>query len=209
MATKKKVAKNAAKGKNGDKETQYTEFDTPTFRLNWAQNLFEAKPYMEDGKPKGKPKYACEMMFDEKGAAIMKAALIKARKKRWPNSKNWTLHHNPLINGDEKAKEVTEAGYDGEYYEGMSIYIARTEDRPTIVGTDAEPLEVESDIYSGCYCRAKITIGAYQTNKKNMGVTLYLNGVQKVRDGDKLGGRGKVQFEVIDTSEDDVGEGEF
>jgi hypothetical protein len=46
----------------------------------------------------------------------------------------------------------------------------------------------EKDFYSGCFARATVRAFAY-SNKGNNGVAFGLQNIQKLRDGDPLGGR--------------------
>ena len=45
----------------------------------------------------------------------------------------------------------------------------------------------QSEVYSGCYARANISFYAYNTNG-NKGIACGLNAIQKIRDGEPLGG---------------------
>lgn len=193
--------KKAAKQK--DREKSYTEITTPLFVANWTQNCFKAKAFKdENGDEKGEPKYSLEMIFEPEAAEQLKKELIKARKKRWPDSKNFQGLHYPIIDGNTLVKEGK-----GDHYADKFVITARGQRKPALFDKDGEPLEVESDFYSGCVARAKLTINAYQISKVNKGLTFYLNGVQKAKDGTRIGG-GNVEFDALDLGEDES-EGEF
>ena len=63
-----------------------------------------------------------------------------------------------------------------------------------------------AELYSGCYGRASLNFYAYNTNG-NKGIACGLNGLQKLRGGEPLGGRGNVandfDIEVDDDDDDD------
>ena len=54
-------------------------------------------------------------------------------------------------------------------------------------GRAIEPAFIDREIYSGVYCDVGFTLATYEVNG-NQGVTAYLNGLRKVRDGQRLGG---------------------
>lgn len=57
--------------------------------------------------------------------------------------------------------------------------------------------------YSGCYGRITVTFYGYNSNG-NRGVAAGLGNIQKLKDGDSLGGRAKAseEFEPVDDDED-------
>ena len=62
------------------------------------------------------------------------------------------------------------------------------------------------EIYSGCYVRASINAYAFNI-QGNSGVSFGLNNIQKVRDGEPLGGGGsKAEDDFDDDFEDDFAE---
>ena len=72
-----------------------------------------------------------------------------------------------------------------------------------------QPILDSTQLYSGVWARVSINAFAFNT-QGNKGVSFGLNHVQKVRDGDYLGGRSKAEddFEPLDDEdlddEDDV-----
>lgn len=55
------------------------------------------------------------------------------------------------------------------------------------LGKPVEAAFIDREFYSGVYCDVAFTLAAYSTNG-NEGVTAYLNGLRKNRDGERLGG---------------------
>ena len=68
------------------------------------------------------------------------------------------------------------------------VITASAKQQPVIVGLDMQNILNPADVYSGCYIRANINFFAYNSNG-NKGVGCGLNAVQKVGDGEPLGGR--------------------
>lgn len=54
------------------------------------------------------------------------------------------------------------------------------------MGNPVEAQFIDRDFYSGVYCDVAFTLATYEVNG-NAGVTAYLNGLRKVRDGARLG----------------------
>lgn len=85
----------------------------------------------------------------------------------------------PLRDGDEER--------DDEVYAGCMFMTANTVERPGVVDADLQPILDRNEFYSGCYGRASVTFYAF--NKAgNKGIACSLNNLQKLEDGDRLGG---------------------
>lgn len=77
---------------------------------------------------------------------------------------------------------------DDEAYKGHYFVNANNLTAPQIVDTQLNPILDKSEVYSGCYGRVSLSFYAFNSNG-NKGVACGLNNVQKVRDGEPLGGR--------------------
>lgn len=84
-----------------------------------------------------------------------------------------------LRDGDEEKSD--------EVYAGHYFFNANSNEKPGIVDADLNPIIDQSEFYSGCYGRASITMYPYDTSGSK-GIAFGLNNVQKLEDGDKLGG---------------------
>ena len=103
---------------------------------------------------------------------------------------------NPLRDGDLERP-------DDPAFAGMWFVNANTDRAPGIVDLACNPILDRSEVYSGCYCRVSITFYAFNSNG-NRGIACGLNNLQKVRDGERLGGRisAEVEFAGLDDDED-------
>ena len=175
------------KGKTGVKAIL-----TPVFRASFVD--ISTKNDMSD-------KYKIVMMF-EKGTDLttLLAMAKKARAAKWPN--------NPpkgFLNPSKKVDDMEKDGkYDG-YEDGMVILSASSSRRVGVV--DRQKNEIELDdldtyLYSGCYCLANITAFAYDT-KGNKGVSFGLNAIMVMRDGEPLGSRMNPDQAFADVEDDD------
>jgi Protein of unknown function (DUF2815) len=102
-----------------------------------------------------------------------------------------------MKDGDER-DDIDEAPeYAGMYYMNVNAYR-----KPGVVDRHRERLDDERDVYSGCY--ARVAISAYPFNVgANKGVTFGLENVQKLRDGEPLGGLPSSPEDDFDELEDD------
>ena len=133
------------------------------------------------------PKYSIVMLFPktsdmkELKAAIEWAAIdfFGADKTKWP--KNFL---NPIKDGDEKSDMQ---GYAGHWVVNAS---SNEKFRPGVIDSDGKtPLTEEDQLfYAGCYARAKLFASGYDYLGKK-GVTLRLQGVQKLAEGERFSGR--------------------
>ena len=91
---------------------------------------------------------------------------------------------------------------DDPAFAGMWFINANTDRAPGIVGPDCSPILDRSEVYSGCYCRFSLSFYAFNSNG-NRGIACGLNNLQKVRDGEHLGGRVSAEVEFAGLDDDD------
>ena len=91
---------------------------------------------------------------------------------------------------------------DDEAYAGCYFINANSVTQPGIVDADRNPILTRSEIYSGVYGRASINFYAYNSNG-NRGIACGLNNLQKIRDGEPLGGRTRAEDDFADDGDDD------
>lgn len=102
----------------------------------------------------------------------------------------------PLRDGDEERPEQPE-------YAGMYFLNATSKQAPGIVDKQMNEIIDSTEVYSGCYGRASINF--YPFNQAgNKGVACGLNNIQKLADGDYLGGRSRAEddFDAVEDDED-------
>ena len=75
----------------------------------------------------------------------------------------------------------------GEECRGCWVFTASSKNKPEVVDANLQPIISQSQVYSGCYGRVSLRFFAYnQAGKKGVGCGLA--NVQKLRDGEPLGG---------------------
>lgn len=151
-----------------------TKVKTGKCRLSYA-HLFER--YENSGK------YQCQLLIpkdDKASISVIKEAIEAAKadgKARLWNGKIPSNYRGPLCDGDDK---------DEEAYAGMFFLNAKTDRKPQVVDLDRDDIFNAEEVYSGCYVRATVVFYPYSNEGK--GVAVLLNNVQKLADGDPLGG---------------------
>lgn len=86
----------------------------------------------------------------------------------------------PLRDGDAERA-------DDPVYAGHWFLNANSKTRPQIVDENVQPILDQELVYSGCYVNVSLSFFAFNRNG-NRGVAVGLGPIQKVRDGEKLGG---------------------
>lgn len=178
-----------------------TKVVTGKVRLSYV-HLFEPYTPNEDSPEK----YSCVILIpksDKKTLADLDRAIKNAVengkdrvfKGKVPANITTTLH-----DGDEEADLDRNPEYAGHMYMSVS-----SKTKPGVVDKSLNEVIDPSEVYSGCY--ARVSIGAFAYNVSgNRGVSFGLNHVQKVADGDFLGGRTRASddFTALDDEDDDL-----
>lgn len=178
------------------KRINSTKVVTGVVRLSYA-NVWEPKSI--NG---GQEKYSASLIIPKSDTktldAIQKAvdaAIEEGRGKfggKLPNKKQLKL---PLRDGDIDRP-------DDEAYADSYFVNANSLTPPEVVDLDVNPILTRSEIYSGVYARVSITFYAFNTNG-NRGVACGLGNIQKVRDGEPLGGRTSASDDFTSEADDE------
>ncbi|MBQ9402097.1 MAG: DUF2815 family protein [Clostridia bacterium] len=91
---------------------------------------------------------------------------------------------------------------DDEAYRGMWFINANAKNKPGIVDANRVDIIDHSEVYSGVYGRASINFYAFNVNG-NRGIACGLNNLQKIRDGEPLGGQLSAADDFADEDDDD------
>lgn len=87
----------------------------------------------------------------------------------------------PLRDGD--AEKPDDEAYKNAYFLNATSKLA-----PGIVDKHVQPILDHSEVYSGVYARVSLSFYAFNTSG-NRGVACGLGNIQKIRDGEPLGGK--------------------
>lgn len=156
----------------------------PNTRWSYA-NVWEPKSI--NG---GTPKYNVSLIIpksDTKTVAKIESAIEAAYRegeaKLKGNGKSvpaLSVLKTPLRDGDLERPD--DHAYAGSYFVNANATSA-----PGIVDADRNPILTRSEVYSGVYGRASISFYAFNSSG-NKGIACGLNNLQKIRDGEPLGG---------------------
>lgn len=164
--------------------------------------------YVNAWEPKfingGAPKYSVSLIIPksdtktiEKIQAAIQAAYDEGQGKLKGNGKSvpaLSVLKTPLRDGDAERP-------DDEAYADSYFINANSGTAPGIVDADRQPILERSEVYSGVYGRASINFYAFNSNG-NKGIACGLNNLQKIKDGEPLGGKSRAEDD-FDTEEDD------
>lgn len=173
-----------------------TKVTTGKVRLSYA-HLFE--PHAIEGN---EPKYSVSIIIPKTDTDTLKAikeAVNEAKeqgKGKWggkvpPNIKT------PLRDGDAERP-------DDEAYANCYFLNASSKNKPGIVDQNVHAVMDATEVYSGCY--ARLTLNFYPFSASgNKGIAAGLGNVQKLEDGEPLGGftRAEDDFEALEADEED------
>ena len=170
----------------------------PKIRWSYA-NVWEPKSI--NG---GAPKYSVSLIIpksDTKTVTAVKnaiqAAYDEGQSKLKGNSKSvpaLSAIKNPLRDGDAERP-------DDEAYKDSYFINANSATAPGIVDAARQPILERSEVYSGVYGRASINFYAFNSNG-NKGIACGLNNLQKISDGEPLGGKTRAEDDFADEDED-------
>lgn len=146
------------------------------------------------------PKYSVSAIIpksDTKTVNAIKAAIEQAKKdsvSKWGGKVPSNLKL-PLRDGDIDRP-------DDEAYAGCYFFNANSRQAPQVVDSKVQPILDQSEVYSGCYGKISVTFYGYNSNG-NRGIAAGLGNIQKLKDGESLGGRTSAADDFQTEDEDD------
>lgn len=195
-----------------------TKMVTSVFRVSYPK-LSKADSFGGEGKKN----FSVVALFDkeksmtgqDKDGALKFSELIKNAKieawgtdeKKWPkNMKDPTFKDGDGEDG-QNADGVAKKGYAGHRF---TTFKTGEDYPPEVFDNDKSRLEIDqidAVVYPGCYARAVIKARAWsfpQDKPSSWGVSLILDGVHKVKEGEPFGDRQSSRdlFDSVETEED-------
>lgn len=148
-----------------------------------------------------KPKYSVSLIIPKgdketvkKINAAVDAAIEDGIAKFGGKKPNKAALKLPLRDGDTER--------DDEVYKNAYFVNANSTTAPQIVDRAVNPILDREEVYSGCYARVSINFYAYNTNG-NKGIACGLGNIQKIADGEPLGGRSNAKDDFSSLDDDD------
>lgn len=182
------------------------KFNNPTKVITGVNTRWS---YVNAWEPKsingGTPKYSVSLIIPksdtktlEKIRAAIQAAYEEGQSKLKGNGRSvpaLSALKTPLRDGDAERP-------DDEAYANSYFVNANSGTAPGIVDADRNPILERSEVYSGVYGRASINFYAFNSNG-NKGIACGLNNLQKIRDGEPLGGKSRAEDDFAEADEED------
>lgn len=173
---------NTANRVNTGAKLSPTKVITGIVRLSYA-NVHEPKSI--NG---GTPKYSVSLIIPKSDTktitainAAVDAAIEEGRGKFGGKIPNKAALKLPLRDGDIDRP-------DDEAYANSYFVNANSNSAPEIVDKALNPIMSRSEVYSGVYARVSVNFYAFNSNG-NRGIACGLGNIQKIRDGEPLGGK--------------------
>lgn len=167
---------------NKVKRSNPTKVITGVVRLSYA-NVWEPKSI--NG---GAEKYSVSLIIPKSDTKTLTdineavdAAIEEGKGKFGGKIPNKAALKLPLRDGDIDRP-------DDEAYTNSYFVNTNSNTPPQVVDKDVNPVLERSEIYSGVYARVSINFYAFNSNG-NKGIACGLGNIQKIRDGEPLGGR--------------------
>ena len=148
-----------------------------------------------------KPKYSVSLVIPKSDKETIKkinaavdAAIEEGIAKFGGKRPNKAALKLPLRDGDTER--------DDEVYKNCFFVNANSTTAPQIVDRTVQPILDREEVYSGCYSRVSINFYAYNTNG-NKGIACGLGNIQKIADGEPLGGRTSAKDDFSSLEDED------
>ena len=182
------------------------KFNNPTKVITGVNTRWS---YVNAWEPKsingGAPKYSVSLIIPksdtktlEKIRAAIQAAYEEGQSKLKGNGRSvpaLSALKTPLRDGDAERP-------DDEAYTNSYFINANSGTAPGIVDADRNPILERSEVDSGVYGRASINFYAFNSNG-NKGIACGLKNLQKIRDGEPLGGKSRAEDDFAEADEED------
>lgn len=172
-----------------------TKVVTGTVRLSY-EHVWE--PASING---GEEKYSASLIIPKSDKATVNAiqkavdaAIEEGLAKFGGKKPNKAAIKLPLRDGDAERED--------EAYQNSFFVNANSRTAPQIVDRSVQPILDRNEVYSGCYIRASISFYAFNSTG-NKGIACGLNNIQKIRDGEPLGGHANAADDFTTVEDED------
>lgn len=153
----------------------------------------------------GTPKYSISLIIPKSDVktiakinAAIEAAYAEGESKLKGNGRTvpaLSAIKTPLRDGDVERPD--DPAYANSYFINATSTTA-----PGIVDANCNPILERSEVYSGIYGRASISLYAYSVNGAR-GISAGLSNLQKLEDGEPLGGKSRAEDDFATDDDDD------
>lgn len=168
--------------------TEKTRVVTPEATLAFY-NVFEPN---EDGKYT-----VCLLIPKSTNIASLKKLMKETADEKFPKGLPKGLKL-AIKDGDKEPED----GENPEFFEGNWVINASSKYAPTVINPRKQEIMDIKELYMGCKVRALVTAYNWEFKKKE-GVSFNIDALQKIGDGERLGGRPEFDsfFEEVEVEE--------
>ena len=163
-----------------EEEALAKSFKVITGKVRFSYVNVFAPIAQEDGKP---AKYSVALIIPKSDQETIDAINLAVYDCKRENADLWDDTENlkgGLRDGDLEKNDPA--------YDGCMFINATSTAKPGVVDKNCKDIIKPSLFYSGCYGRASVTFYGYNNGPDMAGIGCTINNVQKLSDGDKLGG---------------------
>lgn len=152
-------------------------------------------------RPEQEAKFSLILVF-QKGTDLtdMKRTAGRAIVKKWKEDGKKLLARGKLALPWRDAEDYDK--YGEPFVKGNIMINFKSNSAPQLVDARAKPIMKQMDFYAGCIARVSCYAHAYDT-MGNMGVSFFLNNIQKVDDGTRISGRMNAEDEFPAVKKDE------
>ena len=156
-----------------------TKVVTGKVRFSYA-HVFQPQA-SQDG---GTPKYSVSLIIPKSDTDTVNKINKAIEQAKTENAAVWG---GTVPKGLKGGLRDGDAEKDDPAYANSFFVNANSANKPGVVDANMNPIIDPSEFYSGCYGRASVTLYPYNASGTK-GIAVGLNNVQKLEDGEKLGG---------------------
>ena len=134
----------------------------------------------------GDPKYSVSAIIQKNDAKTVNAIRKAIERAKQESMSKWGGKIPPNLKTPLRDGDIDRP--DDEAYAGCYFLNANSRQAPQVVDANVQPILDQSEVYSGCYGKISVTFYGYNSNG-NRGIAAGLGNIQKLKDGESLGGR--------------------
>jgi hypothetical protein len=169
-------------------KTVKTKFVTGKVRFSYANVFAPAET------PNGTLKYSVSILIPKSDKETVERFKKAFEDTKVANAVVWGGSVPKVLKGGLRDGD---AEREDEAYAGHFFINANSAQKPDIVDASREKLFDNSEFYSGCFGRASVTFYPYNA-AGSKGIACGLNNLQKLEDGEKLGGGSSAAADFAD-----------
>lgn len=161
-------------------------------------NVFEAKPFLRNGRPVGDPVFNITMLYRPEQLADAKKTAVTVAKAKWGSVEGVRF---PFLKGEveaegarKRAKAKGKANWEkaGDFYGDNIVVKSKTKYAVPVYDTNGKEMVAQKDLYSGAVAAVLVKFVATEISDSEGGkkyVSAYLQGVKKTGKGERMFGR--------------------